>query len=399
VVAFADFDICEEKGIEIPEFVKEKHEKSPDEKIEIVFCVFERPDILRKKKIRYPSAPDMRPYGCVWWIETQGGEQLGDESGYYERPVFKGLWSKTPGSKWGHGPCNIALPTVKYVNGWKELTRASGEKSVDPTLLATERNILSDVNFKPGGVTLVRDIEGIKPLESHAKFDVAVEMLKEDQKSIRDLLHTDDLQLKDSPAMTATEAQIRYEWMMRLLGKTLAYIQTFLLAPIVLTILQMRIRTGASPDMPKKLKAAGGLLNIEFQGPLARSQRTDEVAAIERGATFVTALAQFFPEIRAALDPLEAVKTVFSRLGIPANLIPPDAILKKKMQEITDSMQQAQQADTNQKNADAAHKHAAAQAQASKGGAGGLGGIPGPVQYPALPPKPNLTPGGRPVIS
>jgi hypothetical protein len=388
------YDFCEDKGIEIPEFVKEKYEKAPDEKIEVVFSLFQRPEILKKKKVTFPAAVDMRPYGFVWWIELNG-TRLGEEGGYYERPVFKGIWSKTAGSKWGHGPSNIALPTVKYVNAWKELTRASGEKAVDPALITSERNILSDVDYKAAGITLVRDVEAIKPLESNAKFDVAHEMLQEDQKSIRDIYHVDDLQLKDSPAMTATEAQIRYEWMMRLLGKTLGYIQTFLLAPIVLTILQMRIRTGAAKPMPEKLRKAGGLLNIEFQGPLARSQRTDEVAAIERGATFLAGLAQFYPEIKAAMDPVEAVKIVFNRLGIPANVIPPDAILKKKMQEILDSMQQAQQADTNQKNADAAQKHASAK-EKSGGGAGAMGGTPGPVVYPQLPPKPALTPSGRP---
>jgi hypothetical protein len=121
--------------------------------------------------------------------------------------------------------------------------------------------------------------------------------------------------------------------------------------------------------------------------------RTDEVAAIERGATFVTALAQFYPEIRAAFDPVEAVKLVFNRLGIPANILPPDPILRKKMQEIMDQMNQSQQADTNQKNADAAQKTAAAHEKMH--GISPVAGVPGPTQYPGLPPKPPLSPAGR----
>jgi hypothetical protein len=63
------------------------------------------------------------------------------------------------------------------------------------------------------------------------------------------------------------------------------------------------------------------------------------------------------------------------------------------MKEILDSMQQAQAADTNQKNADAAQE---ARYAKEKGGNNGspLGGTPGPVVYPQLPPKPNLTPSG-----
>lgn len=392
-------DFCEDEKIDVPEWVKEKNDKAPDTRIEIVYCVFQRPKIIKKKKVAYPSAPDMRPYGCVWWVEAGGtapGEMLGEEGGFYEKPVFRGIWSKTAGSKWGHGPGNVALPTVKYVNGWKEMLRASGEKTLDPTLLTEERNILSDVDFKAAGITVVRKIDGIKPLESQANFPVGEEMLRDDQKSIRDIFHVDDLQMKDSPAMTATEAQIRYEWMMRLLGKTLAYIQAWL-ADIVLTILQMRIRVGACPPMPEKLRKAGGLLNVEFQGPLARSQRTDEVAAIERFASFLAGLAQFFPEIRAAMDPLETLKLVMQRLGVPANVMPKDEIVRQNMKAFLDSMQKAQDADTNQKNADAAHKHASAN-EKNKGGTNGvgpLGGTPGPVQYPGLPPSPSLSPAGR----
>jgi hypothetical protein len=146
--------------------------------------------------------------------------------------------------------------------------------------------------------------------------------------------------------------------------------------------------------MPAALKKAGGLMSIEYQGPLARSQRTDEVAAIERGASFIAGLAQFYPEIRAAMDPLQAVKIVFNRLGVPANILPPDEVIRAKMKEILDSMQQAQAADTKQKEADAAEKHASAKEKSGNNGAP-LGGTPGPVVYPQLPPKPNLTPAGR----
>lgn len=388
-------DFCEDRNIPVPEDVKEKYEKGTDTKLEIVFCRFERPEILKRKKMKVNVAPDQRPYGCVWWREDNR-EQLGDEGGYYERTVYKGIWSKTAGSKWGHGLGNIALPTVKYVNGWKEQVRAAGEKVIDPSYVTTERNILSDLDARAAGLTVVRDVDKLKPLESHAKFDVSKDMLTDDQKMIRSIFHVDDLQLKDSPAMTATEAQIRYEWMMKLLGKTLTFIQAYLLEPIILDLLAMRIRMGVAKPMPKKMRDAGGFVGIEFQGPLARSQRTDEVAAIERLAAFIAGLAQFYPEVRACLDPLAAVKLVAQRLGVPANLMPPDAILRQKMKEIVDQMNQAQQADTAQKNADANHKNAAAdEKRGNKSSMAGLGGVPGPMQYPALPPKPNLSPAGR----
>jgi hypothetical protein len=382
-------DFCEDKKIAVPEDVAEALQKGETSKLfEYVFCVFPRPEVIKRKKLRYPAGDKNRPYGFIYFRESNG-EQLGEEGGYYEKPIFMTRWSKTAGSKWGHGPGNQALPTVRYVNAWKELMRSAGEKAVDPPLMGTERNILSDPDLRAGGLTMVRNIEGLKPLESASKFQVGEALLKEDIQSIRHIFHTDELELKDSPAMTATEAQIRYEWMNRLLGKTLAYIQSTL-GEIIITLLAMRVRMGAAKPMPAKLKKAGGLMNIEYQGPLARSQRTDEVAAIERGATFVAGLAQFYPEVRAALDPIEAVKLVFNRLGVPAQVMPPDNVLRQRMQQILDQQSQAIQAKTNADNASAAKDHAQARAAAS-----GSSPVQG-ATYPNLPPVPNLTPGGVP---
>jgi hypothetical protein len=241
-------DFCEDKGIPVPTDIAEKLAKGSDEKFEIVFAVFQRPEILKKKKITYPPLLTNAPMAASIGVKTTASSSA---KRVVTSAIFKGIWARTPGSKWGHGPGNMALPTVKYVNAWKELLRGSGEKVLDPSFVATERNIMSDVDLKSAGITLVRDIDGIKPLESAAKFDVGEGMLEKDQKQIRDLFHVDELQMKDSPAMTATEAQIRYEWMMRLLGKTLAFIQAYLLAPVVVNILAMRIRLGACPPMPK----------------------------------------------------------------------------------------------------------------------------------------------------
>lgn len=385
-------DLCEEKEIECPEQVTEANKKGSTKKWEVVFCVFRREDIYRKslrKGVVYPAAEHLRPFGCVWWLEDTG-EQLGPEGGYYENPIVKGVWSKTAGSRWGHGPSNVALPTVKYVNGWKELLRNAGETAVQPPIMAENRNIMSDVDLKSAGLTIVQDIKGIVPFVSGSKFDIGEEMLEKDQAMIRRLYHADELQLKDSPAMTASEAQIRYELMNRILGQTLTFIQQYILGPVILTILSMRMRIKACPPMPKKLQDAGGLVNIEYQGPLARSQRTDEVAAIERGATFVAGLSQIYPEVKATIDPLEAVKLVFNRLGIPASIMPPDSLLRKKMADILQGIQQAQQADTAAKQADANNKNAQAKATATAPTAAGGPG----AGLPTLPEPARLSPGG-----
>lgn len=377
-----DFCLSRETPIPVPEKIQKQLEKGDDgTKHEIVFHVFPRPK-YRKRKVAYPVIPELRPWGCVYWME-ETGEQLGEEGGYYEQPVYFSPWVKSAGLRWGTGPGNVALPTVKYVNDYKKKVRATSEKSLDPPMLTTDRDLLGDVDIAPGGVTMVRDVNNFKVLEHRGDFNVSIEMIRDDQNAIRRIFHTDDLELKDSPAMTATEAQIRYEWMSRILGKTLVFIQQNLLGPVILTIVQMKMRLGAIPPKPESVKAAD--VNIDYQGPLARSQRTDEVAAIERYAQFIAGMAQFYPEIRAALDPVAAAKAGASRLGVPADIVPDDPTMRKRIKEILQSQAQAAQADSAVKQAKANKDNADAQAKSQP--------VPNAV-YPQLPPKPLLAPNG-----
>jgi hypothetical protein len=134
--------------------------------------------------------------------------------------------------------------------------------------------------------------------------------------------HEDELTLKDSPSMTATEAQIRYELMNRVLGSTLSLLQSDVLDLIVMLCIQMLARERRLPPVPPKLKLADGKFGIEYHGPLARAQRTDEVAAIERLASFVAALAKLeFQDARDVFDPVSAVREVAARLGCPAGVL------------------------------------------------------------------------------
>jgi hypothetical protein len=353
---------------------------------EIVFCVFPRDKISKRKKTVYPAAPKNRPWGCMWWRE-KNGQRLGYEGGYYERPIYMARWSKTPGSRWAHGPGNVALPTVKYVNGWREQYRVAGEKALDPSFLTNERNVLTDVDQRPGRGTVVRDVNAIREFESKSNFVVADKIIQDDIQQIRAIFHMDDLQLKESPAMTATEVQVRYEIMSQILGKVLTFFQTFVLGPIIEAAISMLTRFGRIPEMPDIVKKNGGTVSIEYQGPLARSQRMDEVAAVERWITMVYGMAQFDPRMRATIDPKKIGRYVRERLGVPADLEPTEAEMNQRMKEIDDMQVKMAQSQVN------ANEAKASKDRASAGAAGPAGPVPN-AKYPELPPNPRLAPSG-----
>ena len=239
-------------------------------------------------------------------------------------------------------------------------------------------------------MTVFRSKEDQWVIESKARFDVSGKTIEELRGMIRRGLHSDELTLKDSPAMTATEVQARYELMNRILGSTLARIETNLLSPIVKMAIGHLMRANMLDPMPPSVKAKFGAgeaeFQIEYQGPLARSQRTDEVAAIERVLAFAGALLKMgYPLqlVMAVIDAVQAMRDVAKRLGTPANLLKPEAEAAAVLKEMAQMAARMQAAAAAKAEGDAkqAHEQAhstMADALAARGGGGG-GPAPGPA--------------------
>jgi hypothetical protein len=262
----------------------------------------------------------------------------------------------------------IALPTVKYLNAWMEAQKNSAEKQVDPAMLVTERGLISDPDLTPGGITVVRSMDEIKMFESGARQDVAVQVLMDLREMVRKFFREDDLQLKQSPQMTATEAQIRYELMNRLLGSTLARIQNDLLDPLLQTTFNIMYREKQFGETPTSILNTRAEMQIEYLGPLMRSQRTDEVGSIERLAQSVLSMAQGFPEVTDVFDPIAAIREIAERLSTPADILnDANQIAQKQAQrkQMQAAMQSEQEGKAKNQHAQAAA--AMAQAQGANG--------------------------------
>jgi hypothetical protein len=432
LLSWSPGQILERFGADCPKAIADKAKAGADltQRIELVFALFRRPEAEKELKARrrknaarlaarakakpnqaaveapeplYPLAPHLRPVGAVYFL-ADTGEPLGPETGYYEMPVSTSPWQKTTGSRWGHGPGIIALPTIKHLNAYMEADLRAAEKVVDPTMLVTEQGLLSDPDLKPGGMTVVRDIDkSMKPLESGARFDVTERKLSELRAMVRGFFHVDELQLKDSPQMTAMEAQIRYELMQRVLGAPLNRIEQGLLSPIIERTFAALLRAGRlekPPDSVQQELATGTAeYDVEYLGPLARSQRTDQVASIERLFAFAGALLKMgipLPIVQSIIDMPEAVRQMAALLGCPADLLKAKEEVDQALQALDAAQHRAQEAAMQEQEGKAATAQAqllAAHAQAMAGASGARGLPPGPV--PAQP-QPIIGPSFQP---
>jgi hypothetical protein len=327
----------------VPESIKTKAE-SPEMsgvRMDVIFCVYEREKFTKG----VPVAATKRQFGSKYVLK-EGRELIGDEGGYYEMPVFMTRWAKTSGSKYGHGPGHLALPTVFTLNKFTQLELAYVEKIVDPTTLVSERNVFGSLDLTAGAINVMTDIDGIKPYEANARYGEA-KMTQEDLRSmVRSIYKVDQLQLKESPAMTATEAQMRANEILKLFGPTRGRIQREYLSEVVQRSFNILMRNGQFPAPPESVvqyqrdKPGTEMLDIQYIGPMARAQKQDEVIQLNSVVGMAGSMAEVFPKALDKIDEDEVVDQLVELTGVSAKIIRSDRDVKR----IRDGREEREQA-------------------------------------------------------
>lgn len=325
-----------------PDTIKERAKQpgQADTKYTVVMCIYPRKN--GKMDTTKPIRPENRPFGMKH-ILHETSELLGEEGGFYEMPAFVARWQKASGSAWGFGPGTMVLSDVMTLNTMVEQRLSSTAKVIDPPALVTERGMLSDLDLRPGGQSVVRDINGIKPYESGARFDVADHLITSYQDSINKMFLVDRLELKESPAMTATEVNARFDLMQRLLGPVFGRLQTDLLDPLIERTFRILLRGGQLPEMPQILANVEGDFDVDYVGPMARAQKSDQIGMINQWLAMMAEMGQVFPEMSVLPDPTAAGRELAKVMNIPATIVRSkdevDLIVKKKEQDALQARQ------------------------------------------------------------
>lgn len=261
--------------------------------------------------------------------------------GYNEFPYLVPRWTKATGEIFGRSPSYNALPDIKTLNKAVEIGLKAWAKAIDPPLLVQDDGVIGRVRMTPGGITVVRNDAAIKPLQIGSNWQITD--LKENQlrTAIRQAYYSDQLQLQEGPQMTATEVQVRYELMQRLLGPTLGRFQSEFLNPLIERVFNIMFRANALAPVPEI--AEGQSLQVEFIGPLARSQRMEEAVAVERLYQLGMQLAQADPNILDLFDNDTAIRLRADLLGVPKTVLRGPAEVEQIRRQRAQQQQMQQQ--------------------------------------------------------
>ena len=170
----------------------------------------------------------------------------------------------------------------------------------------------------------------------------------------------DQLELKESPQMTATEVNARMELMQRLIGPSLSRLESDLLSPLVKRTLNILWRYNMLPPMPKSIT---GEIDLEYTGPMARAQASDQVQALESYLASVGELSNLYPEMKHVPNPIESALLLAEMRRIPARSLHSLREIKAAIQREQEMMERAAAAEEASVMAEAGMKEAKGQAE------------------------------------
>ena len=338
--------------------IKEALKAKPDTQFNFIHAVEPTEDYERaigKAKTKLPF------HSCHVCFEDKMVVRTG---GYNEFPYLVPRWAKATGEIFGRSPSYNALPDIKTLNKAVEIGLKAWAKAIDPPLLVTDDGVIGRVRMTPAGITVVRSDTAIKPLQIGSNWQITD--LKENQlrTAIRQAYYSDQLQLQEGPQMTATEVQVRYELMQRLLGPTLGRFQTEFLNPLIERVFGIMMRADALMPRPE---AMGGLnMDIEYVGPLARSQRMEEAVAVERLYQLAMQVVQVDPTVMDVINHEQAIRMRATLLGVPKTVLRGEDEVAEIREQRAAAQQQAQEQAMAQQQADTALSQGKAMTEMSK---------------------------------
>jgi len=316
--------------------VRKLAQDKPDELVELRRMIYPRRD--RKPGSQFAS---QLPFAsCTWEVSTR---KLVRESGYHEFPVMAPRWSLLPNSHYAVGPMFDALPDIKQLNDLVSMENAAIDLAVSGMWIAEDDGVLNAKSVKvgPRKVIVANSVDSMKELKSGSDFNVSFTKKDQLQGAVRRTLMADQLAPPTDPRMTATEWLGRVAMLRQMLGPRFGRFQSEWLQPLVVRCFGLALREGVLGPLPDELR--GRAAQVQYISPLARSQKLEEVAAMDRFEADIGAKVQLRPDVADLYDWDAAQRHKAKLLGVPLRLLPDARQVKALREARAKQQQQAQQ--------------------------------------------------------
>lgn len=333
--------------------------EEPDTEVELCHAIYPRTPYVVGSKM----AKNLPFASCH--VEVQN-KHIIRESGYEEMPVIVPRWSLIPNSVYAVGPMFDALPDARMLNEMKRMDYAAADIAISGMWKAVDDGVLNPRAVKVGARKIIpmNDINSMEPLTTGSNWQLATDRIAALQASIRKILMADQLQPQDGPAMTATEVHARIALLRQQLGPLFGRMQAEYLVGVVNRSFALAFRAGIFAAPPQSLQ--GRSFTVKFISPLAKSQKLEEVSAIQQFNAYLLPFAELKPEVLDVANFDNQAREIADALGVPMDTLATEdevaALREARGQQQKAAAAQAQMASMGQMAAEAKFKQ---QAQAA----------------------------------
>lgn len=306
----------------LPETVTKYADNEPEREFEFLFHVCEnedrQPGNVGYKGMKY----------CSYDIVIEG-KHLIREGGFRTFPLAVSRYTVAPGEVYGRSPAWDALADIKTLNEMAKTSLRYGQLVTDPPWLTADVDSMSPFSMRAGAINAGYMNERGEVLAKSAapQGDPRFSLELQDQRRQainRSFLVTLFQILVETPEMTATEAMLRAQEKGALLAPTMGRQQSEFLGTIVTRELDIMATSGVIEDalgpMPEELADAGGALEIEYDSPLTRAQRSEEGVGVLRTLETVGTIAQFDQSVLDEINYKRSLKVVADANGAPLGM-------------------------------------------------------------------------------
>lgn len=265
----------------MPDCVAKVIDNNPDQTFRIIHCV--RPnDEYSYGRLDWRG----KPWASYYVIDKD--QQVIGEGGYTSFPYAIGRTVVSPGEVYGRSPAMTVLPNIKVVNAQKEVHLKIGHRMADPVLLAHDDGVVDNFSLRPGAINYggvnAQGQRLVQRLDDNVgQLPQIKDMMEQERAVINDAFLVTLFQiLVETPQMTATEVLERTREKSMLLAPAMGRFQGEFLGPLVEREIDLLARKEVLPPVPPELLEAGGEYTVEYDSPLNRTMRAEEMSGFMR---------------------------------------------------------------------------------------------------------------------
>lgn len=306
----------------LPEMIRSaaREEREQDRAFDFVHAVF--------------PADGAGAHGIASLYVSVEGRQVVRRGGFRELPYHVPRWSKSARERYGRSPAMLALPDIRTLNLIVRYGLEALPLALYPPWLVKEGTLSGgNLRLTPGAQNYWDGAPDERPTQMDWRGQVNVEIAKEQEfrTRIQRALHADRLRLKDSPQMTATEVIERRQELARLVGPTVARLESEFLTPLVERAFLLMHRANAFGTAPAALSRAARI-DIDYASPLAQAAKLHQLKALGDWYALNTPAIRANPAVLDVLDLDRIARDSADLLGLPPGFLRPPAQLAQLRQ-------------------------------------------------------------------